>query len=156
MTTISGDLLSITKGIIAHQVNCIGVTGGLAGALRRKYPTAFKAYDFACKTETEDRLIGTSTICPSTGNQMDMGGIHFILHVFGQRTPGPNTDIEAVKLALNDAARQISVYKHLTELPIYFPNKMGCGLGGGDWNEYGLALHQAFPSGIIVKHPKYS
>lgn len=45
MTVIKGDLLKITEGIIFHQVNCMGLTGGLAGALRRKFPKAFYGTD---------------------------------------------------------------------------------------------------------------
>lgn len=127
------------------------MTGGLAGALRRKYPDAFRSYDFACKTESVPKLLGTSTIVPAKGPAMSMIADLFVMHVFGQDAPGPNTDIEAVKLALGDAAKQISASKHLSSLPVYFPDKMGCGLGGGDWKVYGMALHQAFPAATIVR-----
>lgn len=151
MTTTHGDLLAIKRGIIAHQVNCVGVTGGLAGALRRKYPDAFRSYDFACKTEPIHKLLGTATIVPAVGPAMSMTAELYVMHVFGQEAPGPNTDIEAVKLALGDAMKQISASGHLLSLPVYFPDKMGCGLGGGDWGQYGMALHQAFPGATIIK-----
>ena len=45
MTTIKGDLLEITEGIICHQVNCQRVAGaGLALQIRKKWPSWYESF----------------------------------------------------------------------------------------------------------------
>ena len=39
---IKHDLLTVKTEIIAHQVNCFGRVGGLAGQIARKYPENYK------------------------------------------------------------------------------------------------------------------
>ena len=46
MVTIkNGDLLNATEKVIAHQVNCFGVVGGLAFEIFNKWPDAGNDYD---------------------------------------------------------------------------------------------------------------
>jgi len=45
LNVINGDLLDITKGLIAHQVNLKGVMGdGLAKQIKDKYPNVYSQY----------------------------------------------------------------------------------------------------------------
>lgn len=37
--------------------------------------------------------------------------------------------------------------------PPYFPFKMGCGLGGGEWAIYSAIIEYYFPNAIICKCP---
>lgn len=137
MTTITGNLLDITEGTICHQTNCRGATGGLAGALRRKYPRAFIDYCMMCD-KYGDGIAGMallSNVTPSLS----------ILHLFGQIAPGPNTDIDLVREALRHAK-----LKRLPQ-PVYTPFKIGCGLGGGYWPDYLAELEAAFPGIVIVQ-----
>lgn len=87
-----GDLLTITTGIILHQVNCRGVTGGLAGALRRQWPGQFEIYVKECE-RMGARMAGTTIIGEAPCQP-------FIAHVFGQVCPGSNTDVKLVDAAL--------------------------------------------------------
>lgn len=137
MKQIVGNLLDIESGTILHQVNCMSDCGGLAGALRRKHPGAFAAYFTAC---TNGGVLGRfvpGVASPSL----------YIGHVFGQLHPGPNTDMKAVHEALKEAAEFITG-------KVYAPFKMGCGLGGGNWDDYLRALTQYFPNITIVKRPE--
>jgi hypothetical protein len=137
MKTIKGDLLAITEGVILHQVNCLGVTGGLAGALRRKYPAAFDGYLDACK-----QLVQPPFLLTVATPKLLIG------HVFGQPTPGPNTDLEMVECALTAARGELAEF-----VPLYAPYLMGCGLGGGDWPQYSALLEKHFPHIVIVRLP---
>lgn len=146
MQEIKGDILEIQSGIICHQANCMGVVGGLAGALHRKYPLAFTQYFLACSldpmmTETPgDIVLGVATMNPKL----------IIFHMLGQTKPGPNTDMGLVEHAFIKLRRAITT-PSAQALPIYIPYKMGCGLGGGDWNEYKKVIEKYFPEAIIVK-----
>lgn len=139
MKIITGNLLEITSGTVLHQVNCMGATGGLAGALRRKWPQAFDDYSAYCLNEGSD-MLGRFILGDATPGL-------WVGHVFGQLHPGPNTDIQAVRKALKEAV-------DFTSGLIYAPYRMGCGLGGGDWPVYLQVLTEAFPDIIIVQRPE--
>lgn len=137
MKIITGDILDISAGTILHQVNCRAALGGLAGALHAKNPSAFTDYFLVC-----DKY-----------GSMNLGSFHeghvnrqlSIVHVFGQVEPGANTNILAVGDALTALSKRPLLH------PIYAPYKMGCGIGGGNWDEYSDLLTKAFPSIFIVK-----
>lgn len=145
---IEGDLLKIEEGTLVHQVNCFGATGGLAGALRRKWPNHFNAYfeDIAVNKQTDyppSRLLGDFSVGCEGDERI------CIVHIFGQLQPGPNTDLEAVDVALSKYAKWRSEGKD-TGL-IYAPFLMGCGLGGGDWVKYSSIIEKHLPDCIIVR-----
>jgi len=152
MKEIRGDLLEIRSGILCHQVNALGITGGLAGALRRKFPHAFDTYEAVCEIAKEFNeqkdLLGSVDYGYHTDSEFDIT----IAHIYGQFAPGPNTDLVAVDRAL---AKLAEYRKHLaeagTEVPCYCPNQMGCGLGGGDWSKYLPLLVKHVPDIIIVR-----
>lgn len=136
MKTIIGDLLELRSGIILHQVNCLGVTGGLAGALRQKWPRAFAPYLDFCARNRERGLGGFVIGLAAPGL--------IVGHVFGQVHPGPCTDLLAVKESLEQARSTIIA-------PVYAPYRMGCGLGGGNWAAYRALLTIAFPDIVVVQ-----
>lgn len=142
MKLIIGDILDVKRGIILHQVNCIGATGGLAGALRRKWPDAFLGYLSLCESRSHnpESMLGVSLLSDPVGEVS-------ILHVFGQTYPGPNTCLPAVRNALSFADT-------LSGRPIFAPFKMGCGLGGGDWGEYSKILEEFVPDITIIQKPE--
>ena len=140
---IDGNLLGIESGVILHQVNCRGVTGGLAGALRRRWPDHFKTYLAACAEHHPRKLLGQLAASAVEGHPLT------IFHVFGQFNPGPNTNLQAVEDALCTAA---TLHKWL---PMFAPYKMGCGLGGGNWEEYSALIERYLKHCIIIKHPQY-
>ena len=143
MKQIQGDLLEIKSGLVLHQVNVRAVTGGLAGALRRKYPAAFKVYLDACESlnnsveeGVQPCVIGKATPTLS------------IAHLFGQIHPGPNTNMKMVEDALSHLANWKGIKDYRA---IYAPYKLGCGLGGGDWPSYLSLLIKYIPDVIVVQ-----
>jgi len=136
MKIIKGDILEIKSGIILHQVNCQKVCGGLAGALNRKFPEAFKVY-FSDPRFSNERL-GTCLV-----GQQSEG--FFVFHLFGQFYPGPNTDLAAVEMSLKDLP------KWSDGCEMFAPYQMGCGLGGGNWREYSALLEKFIPQLTIVQ-----
>lgn len=143
---IKGDLLKIESGVILHQVNAIGATGGLAGALRRKWPGAFRSYYARCRLDAiGDVVLGIAEYQDDEKEKWKL----LIAHVFGQYYPGPNTDMGAVAHALQKLSRQLE-RAEFKDVPVYAPFKMGCGLGGGDWSEYEPLLERFLPNLIVV------
>jgi O-acetyl-ADP-ribose deacetylase (regulator of RNase III) len=138
MKTIPGDILEVKRGIIIHQVNCRKICGGLAGALRRKFPFAFDNY--FRDERPEEKRIGTILL----GEQWPQ---LFVCHLFGQDKPGANTDLKAVEQALESRQELLKNMK----LPLFAPYKIGCGLGGGDWNAYKTLLKKYLPTLTIIK-----
>lgn len=145
MKTIAGDILSIRFGIVLHQVNCVGATGGLAGALLRQSPEAFVEYRARCD-KLGSLALGTALIARTQSGAC-------IAHVFGQIQPGANTDLAAVGLALSNLAEQVSDDPFYSELPLFAPHLMGCGLGAGRWDQYLPLLEKQFPQLTLVKLP---
>ena len=139
MKTIIGDLLSIESGTILHQVNCRGVVGGLAGALHRKYPQAFESYFGHCGSHPSVITHGGYLVSRATDSL-------FICHIFGQIEPGQNTDIKAVGNAFRASV--------IPQLSIYAPYKMGCGIGGGDWEKYSAIIERYYPECVIIQRPE--
>lgn len=140
MKIIQGDLLDIKQGIILHQVNCMKVCGGLAGALHRQFNKAFDVYFDDTRPERE--RLGTVRI----GEENEQLSI---VHVFGQYAPGANTDLIAVEQALSRIPDWL-----IKEKDLFAPYLMGCGLGGGDWKQYSALLDKYLPNLTIVqKYP---
>lgn len=137
MKLITGNLLDIRSGTILHQVNCHGFTGGLAGALYKKWPAAFDPYFARCE---QPRALGSFVI-----GQVEPG-LH-IGHVFGQFEGGPCTDILAVAASLKEA-------HWLLDGAVYAPYMMGCGIGGGDWAKYQQVFEEWIPDITIVQRPE--
>lgn len=132
MKTINQDILNLPTpdkdeiNLILHQTNCLGVAGGLAGAIFKKYPEAFEVY------KKEFRLGNFSRWTNENDNLS-------IVNLNGQQNiGGAATNYNALAFALGMLATQIEIewisgmyYAY----NIYIPYKIGCGLGGGDWNK---------------------
>lgn len=126
MKVIAGDILSITSGVICHQVNCRGAFGaGVSGVLGRRYPAVETAYRAVVPSPA---LLGTYQFVPVTETlgvynifgQVDYGNARKTGHVY--------TDMRALTTALRTICDA-----HDT---IYVPYGIGCGLAGGSWDEF--------------------
>lgn len=148
MKTWNKDITTIDRGFIFHQVNCQGVMGkGLALSLKKKFPGLEKDYkefiqDFLKLNSTNDNprsmLLGTCHIS-------EVGEDLYVVHIFGQEQTSSElrqTDYNAVAWAFEEFLNQI--HEEIADLPLYFPHKMGCGLGGGDWNIYRAIIESYF------------
>lgn len=119
--TLPEGLLSLSSGVIGHQVNCRGVMrAGLAGALRAKYPVAYGRYHQVCQRWPPGELLGKV-------HAVKVGDLE-ILNLFGQDRYGRgqcHTDYAAL--------RRIAATLRERYLRVHLPWEIGCGLGGGDW-----------------------
>lgn len=156
---INGNLLDSKADLIIHQVNCRGVMGaGIAAQIAKKFPhveTEYLKYLRHCKKNKIDPL-GTAQYVPSeiwavclvdTMNneiitECRSMQFQYIVNLFGQRDIGNGlqTDYAAIKKALIDIkekAKSIGA-------TIAVPYNIGCGLGGGDWNEVYAIICEIF------------
>ena len=150
--------MTIERGVILHQVNCVAATGGLAGALRRKWPRTFKRYFELCRDAStsvpgSESLLGCFAICSvPTGTEKHRN--LWVAHIFGQVQPGPNTNLHSVQKSIAAFAEETPKHSWRNQ-PMYAPYKMGCGLGGGDWKAYSAILEHYLPDLTIVRKPGY-
>jgi O-acetyl-ADP-ribose deacetylase (regulator of RNase III) len=173
MKIIQQNMLEIGSGVLFHQVNCQGIMGGgIAYALAKKFPGLEKAYReniaMRVKNAKNDReFIGSyltedgDILCEDgLANDVMLGSTFlwtapkpnlYIANVFGQgyvssihRMTSYDATVRAFEvLTKNDIIRNN---------PLYFPFKMGCGLGGGDWDIYSAIINRYFPDAIICQH----
>lgn len=155
MKTISQDMLRLERGVLFHQVNCEGhMGGGIARALADKYPHLEPEYRRFCRDTRRDSddssLLGKVQLV-SVADEL------WICNVFGQvftsstsRQTSYDGTVQAFERIVHARERQIN--STFNRLPLYFPYKMGCGLGGGNWNIYSAIIGEFFPDAIICKH----
>lgn len=141
--TINKDILTVTEGVIGHQVNCRGKMGsGLAKQIRLAYPEVFLEYNALCEGVHElERytLLGTTQIVETNKNE----GLK-IANIFGQLSTSKTsreTEYCALHLGLLELLTKVPA-----DCPIYLPFNIGCGRGGGDWNIVHNILTRVFNS----------
>lgn len=133
----SGDLLKSDCDFICHQVNCQGrMASGIAKQIRTKWPIVYKMYmDMAKEIE-----IGFGDIQLSW--EYMLGGIQgvpinddktrFVINMFAQKNYGYDgkryTSYDAFWNCLHEIKE--TTPKGST---IGFPDHIGCGLGGANW-----------------------
>lgn len=113
------------KCIMVQQVNCQGVMGsGLAKAIRDKYPVVYEHY----RAEYELGLLelGYTSYIEVEENKL-------VANICGQDRYGRDgkqyTNYEALRKGLED----VKMMAEALNLTVVLPTKIGCGLGGGDW-----------------------
>ena len=134
---VEGDMLRDVKpwSVLMHQVNCLGAAGaGLAKAVRDKFPVWYGAYKKYCDpADPKENLLGT---IHAVAVRPDV----IVCSAFAQ--PGiskrePATDYDAWELICqkieSEIARRNS--EKNANWTLHIPYKIGCGLGGGDWEK---------------------
>lgn len=168
ITTINKDILTVDKGVIVHSVNCIGAVGGLAGAIARKWPENAEKY----KKYVRNRKFSIMLM----GSVFEVNVAHnlIVANLFGQYNVGTSkqqTEYAALIAGFKSIANTYFVGNDtetiddgvfgINEHPIalkdiYIPYKIGCGLGGADWETVQDILHQIFENShknvYICKH----
>ena len=130
---VNGDLLDSDCQYIAHQCNCYSRRGaGLASAIFKAFPWA-DVYSNRSGRGNDASLFGSITI---HGDQRV--NRRYVINIYGQLKPGkpsPGRDSAASRLeAFSKALDQIAELPELKSIGL--PFGIGCGLAGGDWNEY--------------------
>lgn len=137
ITYKKGDLLKAKENIIGHQVNCVGVAGGLAASVFRKWPYARKDYTDLTKRLPGKVLFGMAHF---TGQQKDG---HIICNLFGQFNPGADYNPKKLEQAL----KQLGNFARTCGYSVALPYKLSCGIAGGDWDEV-LAIIERTMDGV--------
>ena len=134
-----GNILESDCNYICHQVNCKGAMGtGIAGQIRHKYPKVYIEYMEKCKAATaypSHWFLGEIQI-------VELGKYHNVINMFSQDTYGEigrHTNYEAFMECLLKIKEEVPV-----ESSIAFPYKIGCGLGGGNWEIIQAMIEQVF------------
>jgi len=146
MHIIEDDILLMTTGTIAHQVNCKGVMGkGLALKIANKWPNVFQLYrDFVLHNQAS----GTEMLAFVQYCQVEP--YLYVANCFAQKGYGCGlqTSYEALALCFEQLSNSVN------QRPIYIPYGMGCGLGGGDWNKVSQLFEVFCPEAILVRKTK--
>jgi len=157
-------MTKLRSGILFHQVNCQGVMGGgIAYALARKFPGLEKAYRVFIKENCAYEYSNDGWLTKEYKTGSMLGKIHlfkacddlYIANVFGQndvssRSRQTSYDATVEAFEVMEKALQEEALKGL---PLYFPYKMGCGLGGGNWQIYSAIINLYFPEATICQLP---
>jgi O-acetyl-ADP-ribose deacetylase (regulator of RNase III) len=139
---VQGNLLDADLEYYCHQVNCQGRMGsGIAKAIKEKWPVVYDAYVDLCQ-EREDEIYH---MCGSMENGLDwtetlLGEVQLIrveegktvINLFGQHYYGYDgkryTSYDAFWACLGKIRETVPVGSK-----IGFPDHIGCGLGGANW-----------------------
>lgn len=128
ITIKNGDLLQATEDIIAHQVNCHGVAGGLAQAVFTAWPEASREYhtmvDGKRRRGAQMDLLGSVLL----GAQSDG---KTIANLFGQYWPGADYRPDMLHRCLEQLAEAAKILKKSVAIPY----GLSCGIAGGDWRQ---------------------
>lgn len=141
---VDGDLLSTKAKYICHQVNCQGKMGsGVARQIRGKYPTVYRWYKVKCSEGAREKerlgvskspLLGQVQMVYKEDYPVGKSDIdsQAVCNLFSQDQYGYNgkqfTDYAAFEKCLLQLRKMIPVGE-----TIAMPYKIGCGLGGGNW-----------------------
>lgn len=126
---INKDITTVTRGIVAHGVNCLGAMGsGVALAIRKSWPIVFFEYVQYC-----DIFKGPARNLLGMVQTIDVGNEVIVANCFTQEIYGNDGAVYADIRALEEALENVLAYAQHKNMPIYLP-KIGCGLGGLDWD----------------------
>lgn len=149
MIILNGDLLTTPFHYIAHQVNCQGIMGGgVALAIRNKYPEVYTKYQEFIRINTNEGQLESRELLGYCLPTITNDKKHTILNLFGQDQIGRDkryTEYDKLEEAILDGLNPIkhhTMRKDGCQITIAIPYKMGAGLAGGDWNIISSMLEQ--------------
>lgn len=156
---INEDILNADQKYIAHQCNCLTKDSkGLAKLIFNKFPYA-NCYDNENKSLSRRDIPGTFKIMKSN-NEDDPR----IINIFGQWIPGKINSKYLLKypkyqninetneIRLEWFKQAIKSLEDEVNSTVAIPNKIGCGLAGGDWSKYYQVLDQSKIKFIIYSN----
>lgn len=138
----NGNLLDADVEYICHQVNCQGRMGsGIAKSIRERWPVVYDEYR-AKFDEMEEKLIG---VCGSWESQVDVSDVLLgdvqlvrvgdnktVVNLFAQQYYGYDgkryTSYDGFWTCLGKIRETVPI-----GAKIGFPDHIGCGLGGANW-----------------------
>lgn len=146
MQIVEQDITTVTKGVVCHQVNCLGYMGcGVALAIRNKWPQAYLRY------RSYGKKTGNGTLKPGMIQIIKVGEGLWVANLAGQDSIGRQrrmTDYPALDTCLHKLANTLINYP---EIPVYFPYGMGCHNAGANWSIVEKIIVKYFPNAIFCK-----
>lgn len=149
MITISGDITSITKGIIVHQVNCQGkMASGVAKAISDKWPQVKESYLAECGRALPEVLFGT-------GRPVFINEELIVINAFTQMYYGKDgrkyTSYDAIDNVFSNMQKFLTKQDRPSQ--VYVPYNYGCGWGGGKWSIVSSIIQTYIPGAVAVHKP---
>lgn len=139
---IKGNLIELALDskfdVIAHGCNCQGImVAGIAGQIVKEFPL-MKQMDsrYSKDSISKMNMLGTNLICPYYETK--------IVNCYTQFHPGANFNIAAFEMCMLKL-RDIIGFSSRIGIP-----KIGCGIGGGDWDEVLKVLEKIFDKRDII------
>ena len=136
MKIIKGDLIKLTFqgkfNVIAHGANCFNTMGaGIAKSIKEYFPKAYRA-DVVKYHTTTDNTKQLGKYSKADYKNFNNTIIELtVLNLYTQYEPGRNFHLDYLKLSLTKALEDgVISSKSRIGLP-----KIGCGIGGGNWEE---------------------
>lgn len=124
---VNGNLLQSDCNIIIQQSNCFAnVNAGIAKQIATKYPITLKADEQYHIPVKDRRRLGGFSSAKVAENQI-------YINMYSQFSPRSQTDYKAFEKSLNNILTCLN-NKKMKNVKIGMPYKIGCGLGGGNWN----------------------
>lgn len=134
LNEVTGDILSIDRGVICHGVNLQNKFGsGLAGAIAAKWPYAKEVYHWAFRGAFPPQLgdYEYAVVAPEVT----------VAHCFTQEHCGYDGKRYASLPAIRTALTPILAMANYQSVPVYLP-RIGCGLGGLSWEDEVRPLYE--------------
>lgn len=145
---VVGNVLLAKEDIICHQVNCKGVMGsGIAKQIRTKYPEVYEEYHKYCESAN---LVSNSASMLGNAQFIECADGKVVANLFGQNNFGKDgasyTDYKSLKSAF------IKLYEYMVnnKKSLAIPSRIGCGLGGGDWDIVYYMINEIFKDVDVV------
>jgi O-acetyl-ADP-ribose deacetylase (regulator of RNase III) len=138
----SDNIITAPEPLIIHGCNCQGVMGsGVALAIRNRFPRAFGSYRATYIGNDNKLELGTVIFVTHT----DPVTLKYIGNCMTQEYYGrvPNTqycDYNAIEKCL----LEVKSFCVDSEIDSFAMPKIGCGLGGGDWNIVSNIIEKVF------------
>lgn len=147
LPVIKKNLMLSNEKIIGHQVNCKGVMGrGVALDLKQTHFKVFQQYkDYCLSNECGTILLGQT--------QFIEDGDKIFANLFGQYTYGTKCK-QTLPESFEKALINLYNYAKTNNYSVSIPYKIGCNLGGGDWEEIENIIIKVFHDYPIVLYKK--
>ncbi|MMZ42125.1 Macro domain protein [compost metagenome] len=146
LRVVEMDILKATENIIVHQVNCRGVMGsGLAKQIRAEWPHVYTLYKERVSDNNPESLLGQMQIIDISND-----GTQFVANLFGQLDYGRDNIRYTVYSALRTSLMLLKAYAVAHGYTVAIPYQLGCGRGGGKWDDVQFMIRDVFTDHIGI------
>jgi O-acetyl-ADP-ribose deacetylase (regulator of RNase III) len=154
---LNQDVTTARQQIIVHQVNCQGRMGsGVAKAIKEKFPNVYTEYKKYCdkygRPAVINVLLGKCQIVEIDEPNRNRPDKQYVANLFAQDKYGFDgqmyTSYDAFLKGLQ-TLKEFCIEHNITS--IAFPEKIGCGRGGADWQIISRMIETTFEDLLFRK-----